>query len=142
MNYLFAFLLILNSPLLLIAADDIVVALETDSALTPLYLAPIIQENTPFDNKYVQQLEKIFAFDLTHNGSTYLVKQADSGDLPGKAFDDFGAAEDWQKQNIFYVVKARIKEKNISLCLLDVAAKSLKSSAEFPLTGNLNEDRR
>ncbi len=124
--------------------DEIVVGLETDSALVPLYFPPIIREQALFDENYIQQLEKIFSFDFAHNGSTSLAKRtpANNQQATESTFDDFGPIEKWKNQNIFFVVKARIKGKGLSLSMLDVAAKSLKSSTEYPLTGNLNEDRR
>jgi TolB protein len=138
-------LLTLSSYSALLAnGDEIVVSLETDSALAPLYFPPIIKEQELFDDNYIQQLEKVLTFDLTHNGSTYLTKRSQENNQKalGPTFDNFGEIEDWKNQNIFFVVKARIKGKNLSLSLLDVAAKSLKNTTDYPLTGNLNEDRR
>lgn len=133
-----------NSSSLFAEEEDIVVCLETDCALVPLYFPPTIQEQALLEDSYIQQLEKILSFDLAHNGSTYLAKRtaANNEQASGSTFDNFGSIENWKNQNIFFVVKARIKGKSISLSMLDVAKKSLKNTDEIPLTGNLNEDRR
>lgn len=121
-----------------------VVCLETDSALVPLYLLPLAKEQPAFSESYLEQLEDILIFDLEHNGSTYLSKRTPNHNQLASGSDpnDLGAVQEWKSQNIFFVVKGRIKNQSISLLMLDVEAKSLKSSDEFPLTGNLNEDRR
>lgn len=124
--------------------DEIVVCLETDSPLVPLYFPALVKEQTTLSDAYIQQLESILAFDLGHNGSTYLAKRTTSGDqlANGSNFENLGSAQDWKTQNIFYVVKGRVKGQGITLAMLDAEAKSLKSTDEFPLTGKLNEDRK
>lgn len=140
----FFFLFSVAVPFNLICEEEIVVCLETDSPLVPLYYPPMIKEEVLFADSYVQQLENVLIFDLGHNGSSYLAKRTTANNQlsTAAAFDNFGSIEDWKNQNIFFVIKTRIKGKAISLAMLDVASKSLKSTEEFPLSGNLNEDRR
>jgi len=123
--------------------DDLVVGLETDSPLVPIYLTPLINERSSFAEEYLKQLEQVIAFDLSSNGSSYLVKQtAENNALATRsARDQFDSLLDWQKKNIFFVIKGWVENKAISFVLLDVQTKSLKKIETISLTGNLNEDR-
>lgn len=142
-------LTILNSfPFIPLLAEEIedpfVVKLTTESSLAPLYLLPFTQDHSDLQDIYLQQLEKVLAFDLNHNGSTLLAKQSRENDQLGQegAFNQLGSLSSWKDNHIFYVIKPQIKGKSISTLILDVQKQSLKSSDAFPLTGDLAQDRR
>lgn len=124
--------------------EPLVVKLTTESSLTPLYLLPIIQEQSELLEGYAQQLEKILAFDLAHNGSTTVAKRtSDSNQLSqSEALNQLGSIAAWKERHIFYVVKPQIQGRSIRALLLDVHRQSLKSVDPIPLTGDLGEDRR
>jgi TolB protein len=114
--------------------------LATESSLIPLYLMPFTQESSEFSETYLKQLEKVLVFDLSHNGSTTVVKQEDklnhweNGSLKNIA--------QWQSQNIAYVVKGTVNQRSLDLTLLDVSKRAIKTTEPLVLTGQLNEDRR
>ena len=124
--------------------DEIVVCLETECPLSPLYLLPLNHEQTSFAVPYVQQLEKVLQFDLGHNGSTFLAKRNPSNDKFGATptLTDVGPIAEWKSQNIPYVVKGSIKGQTLTLAILNTNTKNLISTDEFPLSGDLNQDRR
>ncbi len=111
--------------------------------LKPLYLAPFIHQ-TDFPDSYIKQLEEILAFDLNHNGETYLVQRSSSNDqlLTSENFENLGQAKDWKAQQVFYVVKARIHHRTLSALMLSIENQNLKGTDMIPLSGDLSRDRR
>ncbi|MBA3720881.1 MAG: Tol-Pal system protein TolB [Parachlamydiaceae bacterium] len=141
-------LLILSVPFAGFASDEdfdpIVVKLATESSLSPLYIIPLVNEGSELQENYLRQLEQVLTFDLNHNGSTAVAKSnptADNIGLKGSS-DQLGNVGDWKSQNVYYVVKGRVRGNNLSLLVLDVNKQNIKSTDNLPLTGNLNEDRR
>lgn len=120
-----------------------VVKLATESSLAPLYLLPLHNEGS-LEEVYAAQLEKIFSFDLNHNGATYVVKRTAAKDQIGSRGEtnQLGSLSAWKDNCIFYVVKPHIQEKSIRAVILDVHNKSIKMTEEFPLIGDLSQDRR
>lgn len=137
--------LFLPSPLSAEEAEDsFVVKLATESHLAPLYLLPLNQETSDFQEIYLQQLEKILAFDLDHNGATLVAKRsAESNQLgQNEAPNSLGPIPAWKERNIFYVIKPQVQGRSIKASVLDVQKQALKNIDSFPLTGDLSEDRR
>lgn len=120
--------------------DHIVVQLETESRLLPLYLEPIVDDQSGFSKDYIKQLEKVLAFDFDHNGATYLAKTNAAPKF--KSFDDMGNPQVWRSQNIYFVLKTRIKDKQLSARLFTVLTSTGKSIDNLKLTGDLGQDRR
>ncbi|WP_068471290.1 Tol-Pal system protein TolB [Candidatus Protochlamydia phocaeensis] len=124
--------------------DTIVVRLETESPLVPLYFPPLSTDQAALTDVYARQLEQVLAFDLNHNGSTYLAKRTAENDqlALGGEFESVGSLNDWQAKNIFYVVKGQIRGKSLHFLVLDVNAQNIKTPEAIPLTGDLSQDRR
>lgn len=123
--------------------EPFVVKLATESHLNPLYLLPLNLNSTELTESYCQQLEKILAFDLSHNGSTFVSKRnQDSNRLGLNSPSNAASANAWKERNIFYVVKPEIQEKGIRAQLLDIQKQSQKNIDSILLTGDLKEDRR
>ncbi len=124
--------------------DQIVVCLDTESRLTPIYLAEVFNENSGFDAKYLSELKKVLEFDLNKNGSTIIIKPTKSQEtiLKGLPFHEFGQGELWKKEQIDYVLKSRVKNKTLELRLFLTKENSIRSFEGIELTGNLNHDRR
>lgn len=126
------------------AEGPLVVKLATESSLDPLYLLPMTTEQSELSDAAVRQLEQILAFDLNHNGATFVAKRTAENDQYGQsgAFNQLGSASGWKERNIYYVVKPQIQGKKLALVILDVQKQSLKTADSFPLTGDLSQDRR
>ena len=56
------------------ADEPIVVKLQTESQLLPVYLSPILDDDSGLANDYLKKLEEVLRFDLNVNGMTYVVK--------------------------------------------------------------------
>lgn len=124
--------------------EPLIVKLETESNLAPLYLLPLSLDQSDLQEAYIQQLEKILAFDLDHNGATLIAKRTAANNQLGQngTFNQLGSASAWKAQHIFYVVKPQVQGKEVKTLILDIQNQSLKSIDPIPLTGELNEDRR
>jgi TolB protein len=138
-------MLLLTQPLLAKNEDDekIIVKLATESKLMPLYLAPFYTESAGFDTQYLHQLEDVLLFDLNHNGMTYAVEHTNENNAlanPGN-FTDTGNSAAWNALNIFYVLKIRVKDKQIDARMLSVNSNSHKALDGLALTGSLQQDR-
>lgn len=122
----------------------LIIKLETESDLYPLYLLPLSVDQSDLQETYAKQLEKILAFDLDHNGTTFLAKRTPEGDQLGQSgpFHQLGQASAWKGQHIFYVVKSQIQGNSIKTLVLDTQKQSIKNIDSIPLTGNLDQDRR
>lgn len=139
-SLLFFFCLWLPFTALQAAEDDpIVVQLETESRLLPLYIVPLIDEQSGFSKEYLKQLEQVLAFDFNHNGATYTVKPTEA---TFSGFDDLGQPAIWRSKNVYFVLKVRVKEKEMSARLLAVLTSTGKSIDHLKLTGDLAQDRR
>jgi len=121
--------------------EEIVVRLETEVPLMPLYLGAVASENAGFDAAYLKQLEKVLEFDLDHNGMTVIAKRSSQRDALS-TFDNLGNASQWRTQQIYYVVLTKVKERKLSTRVLAVNNNAIKSLEAVPLTGDLSKDRR
>jgi TolB protein len=123
--------------------EQMVVRLATESKLQPLYLAKFNVLNPKFDREYVERLEQVLSFDLSHNGMTYLVERKPEKELlaNARAFEEFGSQANWQASHVFYVVKGQLKENALSLKVYSVHTNTIKSIDNIVLTGDLSQDR-
>lgn len=123
--------------------EAIVVRLQTESPLSPLYLLPVAAVETHISSKEIHDLESILAFDLGNNGSTVVAKRSDTANQIGaSAANQVGPASGWLQQHIFFVVRPKIAGNELSATVLDVQQQTMKSIHPLPLTGDLKEDRR
>jgi TolB protein len=124
--------------------EAIVVRLATESPLVPLYIASFKVSQSDLPEDYGRQLEAVLRFDWNHNGATYALKESSSNEqlANGAAFDQFGPSQEWESQNILYVIKGEVLGKQLRLALLNVKTRNLKASDPVSLSGNLDQDRR
>lgn len=124
--------------------DSLIVKLATETPLVPLYLVPLDGQSSDLEEAYIRQLEKILAFDLHHNGSSFVVKQTNAFNQLGTkgSLQEYGEIEKWAKENIHYVVKVEMQGRGLKALMLDVQKRVCKRSEGLDLTGELAEDRR
>ncbi len=126
------------------AEEDIIVKLDTEVSLIPLYLGTIIDEQSGFDRVYLDKLEKVLQFDLNNNGMTFLVKHNVQRDALAKPdyFDKPADGGSWWAFHVHYVVMSKVKDKKLSVRLFSSAANTLNAVNDRLLTGDLSQDRR
>jgi TolB protein len=125
-------------------SKPIVVRLDVESSLKPLYVAPLINDDAEFPDSYLKRLEQVLSFDLSQNGSTSLFGKTDALNehVSSVPYDQFGSLSEWKSERVAYVVKTRFKEKLFFVTILNVESKSTKNLGSVPLTGVLSDDRR
>lgn len=127
-----------------ISNEPIVVNIETENQLLPLYLSPLLDEESGFAKEYLKKVEDILHFDLNFNGMTYVVKPTKETIAIDSSIS-FQAPQNlssWKKHRIYYSIKPRIANKQLGLKLLLVNQDAVKQIDGISLTGILSEDRK
>lgn len=106
-------------PLLWGEEQEIVVRLETDNQLTAVQFIPMDGSRSTFSKDYVRELEKVFRFDLDHNGSTKLVDQP-----------------------VLYKVTSEVRGRHLNVQLTSSDGEDNLTLDQLYLSGYLEEDRR
>jgi len=124
--------------------EPIVVCLDSESSLQPIYVTAMIGENAGFDATYLQKLSDVLKFDLNHNGMSETINSTKKHEalLKGLTFDDLGKISDWKALKVSYVIKTRVKDKKLEARLFIMDDETIKSIEGLDLTGDLNSDRR
>ncbi len=112
-------LILLFSATLFSEESELVVRLETECQLTPLHFTSIEHSHSALDASYVDELEKIFRFDLNHNGNTTLVSEKS-----------------------FYEILLTITEHSLLVQLKSSDGEESMEMRDLFLSGYLSEDRR
>lgn len=127
----------------LYAGEEMVVKLGTGVELLPVYISSD-KEGSGFSADYIEQLEKILKFDFSYNGMTTLA-------LPSKSrtqldsltpFDFKGDLSGWAKENIYYIIKMKAKDRKLAARIMVVNSNGIKAVEGLPLTGDISQDRR
>jgi TolB protein len=120
------------------------IQLETEAQLLPLYVTPIVNSSSGFSPEYLQQLEKVLKFDLSHNAMTDVVARTPQRERLSQAltFDAPADLSPWMNENLYFVVQARVKEKKLGARLYIINSNQIKTIDGLELTGNLSSDRR
>ena len=124
--------------------ENILVRLVTETPLFPLFLDSMKEENAGFDGTYLNQMEKILAFDLDHNGMTKVMvhtKERLAQTAKEKRLDSFQQSA-WKELSIHYVVKTKVSDKKLFVAAFNVNNNSIKVLEGLSLSGNVHEDRK
>lgn len=138
------FLLCLFATTLLQGSDAFTVSLDTEVPLEPIYVAGIESESSSYDQKYLQELYSILAYDLNHNGMTAVMTRTGERlalENSEKGRESFSRAA-WREQKALYVVKGRAEGKKLIVSLYFVQDNKGKKIEPQSLTGNLAHDRK
>lgn len=121
---------------------EIVVTLETESSLLPLYLGPI--NDGDFEPSYGEKIRKVFAFDMNYNGMTSVMDREASKDkrLRELGFDERGDLNELKSWNAYFILKGKIVGKKLNLRLIVLNNGAVKALDGIDLTGNIQNDRR
>lgn len=124
--------------------QEIRVHLATTNPLQPIYIGKIQAQNSTFDPAYLAQLENILSYDFNYNGSTKVVSRSAEKEQLLYAKDNADAfnLSSWKNLGINYVIRCQINGRSLNASTYNVQNGSLKTFAEIPLYGDLNNDRR
>lgn len=126
-------------------SDQIVVRLETDVQLLPIFVAKMTHDHSNFDAHFFEELDKVLQFDLNHNGMTYTVPNSPEKEKLANSLliETTHNERAWKTINAPYVIKISIqKEGKISAALLSSSEGSIKHFEGLTLSGNLSQDRK
>jgi Tol biopolymer transport system component len=140
MRKLIACLLVTVCPLV---ADEVVVQLSTQAQLVPIYMTQVQRQDNQMEVGYLRQLGEVLQYDLSHNGMTRLLppneerRKLEEG-VQGQQFN----AAAWKAQNANYVVAPYVNQKAVGAVVYATSGGPAHRIGPYPLSGNLNEDRR
>lgn len=126
-------------------SEQIVIKLNTENQLIPIYLAKLTDDNSGLPTNYLKQLEEVLQFDLNHNGMTYTVMQNAEAEKLAQQFASTQQykLKDWQTKNIYYLITLHTKkDKQLDALMLSVNADAIKSIENVSLSGDLRQDRK
>ena len=139
-----SFFIFSTGELLFSEEESIVVELETESQLLPVYLPQFWAEQAKLSPDYLAELEKTLRFDLSYNGMTHVKKQAAKLEKRARETGFSGAddLEKWKSDEFFYLIKVEVKGRKVSARLVSLANSSVKGVQQLSLTGDASHDRR
>jgi TolB protein len=124
-------------------SEALIVKLQTEQNLSPLYLLPVNDSQNAFEKSYIQKLEQILQFDLANNGSTELLQRNRvKEDQAGIRLEDPSTASRWSTIGPQFVAGAEISGNKISAKVLFTSNRTLASTGSLPITGDIDLDRR
>jgi TolB protein len=121
-------------------SEPIVIRLETEKQLIPIYVARTSDEASGLEAAYLKKLEEVLRFDLSHNGmTTAIANNAERDQLASKMTQ--GSSKGWS--GIYYVIKSRISnDKKPTVTVIPINGDASRSFEGKPLTGELGTDRK
>lgn len=139
-------LILATSPLHLLAtaqAGEIVVQLDTDCQLIPLYLAKPQVEDGAYSPLYLSELDALLRFDFTHDASYQLMSQQIERESQARLFFTSPKMHQrfWSTQGAHYLVMPLIQNASIALQVSNLSTLDLQTTPFVALKGNLEEDR-
>lgn len=123
--------------------DDIIISLNTESRLSPLYLTEIISEDGDIEKEYLKQLGKVIEFDFHYNGMTQVVGPTKERLSLEKQEKDKKAinAKAWKELGVTYVLKPSISKGVLQLQIFSTSSNTLYNF-KTTITNTLSKDRR
>lgn len=124
--------------------DEIVVHLQTESRLIPVYVSHIDALKPDFEKAYVNLLESVLRFDFLNNGTTQLIDFTTQREELAKrtGLKPAELLTQWKGTGATYLVVPTLNGKELSARLLNVSNGIVKEIAGIALSGKLAEDRR
>ncbi|MDB2614234.1 hypothetical protein N9Y92_03650 [Chlamydiales bacterium] len=102
--------------------ETIVVELNEDHPLLPVYIAQFKNDTKTLSSKYLEELHKILLFDFNHNGMTQVV--------PSK------------EEEVYYVLAINVDHDQLTCQVESIVNRTIKKTAPLTLSGELNHDRK
>lgn len=120
-------------------SDQMVVRLNTDAQLIPIYLAKTTEDHSGLSSDYLKQLENVLQFDLNHNGVTLTTAQTSEKE---RIIQRDLRPSDQKLLEAFYVVQLQItSERRLHATLRALNGDLAKSIDGSLLKGALSQDR-
>jgi TolB protein len=121
---------------------ELVVTLQTEQLLCPIYVAKMESHSEFFNAAYASSLSKTLLFDLRCGGYSRLIEERTESEKlahkknPEEAFP----LEYWKSRGAQYVIVPEIQQNKLSIKIFDVKNSSLRELLPIELNGNLEND--
>ncbi|WP_059360550.1 Tol-Pal system protein TolB [Parachlamydia acanthamoebae] len=140
--YLFLFsLLTFQMAIAFEEEKNLVVRLNMDDQLVPIYVAETHSEMSHLEAAYVKKLTSILQFDLNHNGMTYVCSSEKKWNALTKNPLQF-TEEQWQNLPFQGIIKLFLNQQHLSGEIALKDSHAIKRFEGLALSGNLNDDRK
>lgn len=123
------------------ATEPLVVYLEGENKVSPLFISPWQIEGFNQAPSYLQELAAVLRFDLGHSGLAQVVAETPER-LAALSCPLSRQGRVWQQLGIDYVIMPLVSEGGIALRIFSPSENAVKQLDKLPLTGVLAEDRR
>lgn len=120
--------------------DEVVVRLETERKLLPVYLSELWADQGSLGVNYVKELDEILQFDLRYNGVTELRKREQRWE--GLARGASISRELWKEARVYYIIQCQIQNHQLSARVTSISNGEVKGVDGIELTGKMSEDRQ
>lgn len=124
--------------------EPLVVYLETEANILPVYVSPFQNENASFTKEYLNALSDVLFFDIAHGGMAKLKES--SAQLEEAARRSFTEEREafllFKQKELPYALTVRVSGQKMQAKLFSSNAGSVKSIEGIELTGKLNQDRK
>lgn len=124
--------------------DEIIVRLNTEHALLPIYCAKVATDHSSFPSSHAASIGEVLSFDLSHNGMTKAQPYSKARQSWVESFrkNTPESLDQWKSLGAFYVVDARIKEKDLHTLVISVNSGEQFQGPVIHLSGDLDKDRK
>lgn len=122
--------------------EEIRIYLSTTSPLEPVYIGKLSSDGS-LGGDYLAQLDSVFHFDFSHNGSTKVLPIQDIREktLSQNTLAERFNAATWKSWGALHVLKGEIRNKTLTFAVFSPQTGSLKQFPEVTLSGTLGRDR-
>lgn len=141
LRILFASLFLGSAAIAYSNENNLVVRLNMEEELIPLYVSEFQGGRAPFDAAYLNKLLTILRFDLNHNGMTFVNAKDPKWEKTLAGAVEL-TDEEWRSLPFHAFIKLSFQEKNLEGEMGIRSTRSLKQFQGLALSGNLNEDRK
>lgn len=136
--------LLLASPCIASENEELLIRLQTSSALQSVYIGKIQSKSATFDSKYLTEIQTVLDFDFDHNGATKVLPRSTEKELllqktlPAEALNP----EAWKNFGATFAIRCQVAQRTLTFSVLNAQTGSIKTFSAIELTGDLKHDRR
>lgn len=124
--------------------EPLLVRLETEVNLLPIYVSDIQNDNADMSNDYLKSLGEVLRFDIGNGGMASIVnKDPKLEDASKKSFgDEQGAGAVFKGADLPYALALKVSANKLQAKLFSISGGWVKTVGGITLSGKLADDRR
>ncbi len=122
--------------------NEIIVQLNNEHALLPIYIAPPQISNSNLDKDYLEKVQGVLLFDMNHNGMTKVAPASTEKTEWARLARIKSSEENWKNQGIFYVIDLVAEGNQLKSYITSINSGETFQGSPVALSGDLAQDRR